>query len=369
MKVLMVGPKICTPWSEGRKKFFRDLCQVTTERWDVLAFITVNEGETADLPVKTEEHICRSGSQHLIHIRRHLRHAIRMHQPDLVCHLPFGVFSGLRGLANIWSIRYVERLCRRQSIPCCTLMYSLTNDADTWFHRFALKNAYLNQHSAAQRTVRFGVNLPAIDPVFLAREASDEKCILFMSGEAVESDDSFKYVMDVRGLRLLLRAGEELQKRGYRLIVAVPFLQNKRLRRRVASSNDNYWAPGSIEYLDKISLPKIFDRARLFAFPYGNEEVQFVPTSIIEAMHFGVPVVLPKLNFLAPFYESEGRCLPYNSGDIGSFYDAIDAARDTDFLNSIRKQASKYIEEEYNILNSVNDLEQIYRDRANAYRN
>ncbi len=248
-------------------------------------------------------------------------------------------------------------------------MYSLTNDADTWFHRFALKNAYLNQHSAAQRTVRFGVNLPAIDPVFLAREASDEKCILFMSGEAVESDDSFKYVMDVRGLRLLLRAGEELQKRGYRLIVAVPFLQNKRLRRRVASSNDNYWAPGSIEYLDKISLPKIFDRARLFAFPYGNEEVQFVPTSIIEAMHFGVPVVLPKLNFLAPFYESEGRCLPYNSGDIGSFYDAIDAARDTDFLNSIRKQASKYIEEEYNILNSVNDLEQIYRDRANAYRN
>ena len=361
MKVLMVAPKICTPWTEGRKKFFRDLCQETVERWDVVAFVTVDEGEDTELPVVTEEYISKNGWQHLANIRSNLAGAIRRHQPDLVCHLPFGVFSGLRGLANIWMISYVERLCRRLEIPCCTLMYSLTGEANKRFHRRTLRNVYFNQHALADRTVRFGVKLPEFDQSHSNDEPNSEKNILFMAGAADETEERLNYVLDVRGLRFLLKAGEKLQMEGYRLIVAIPLLKNKNLRERVIAHKDNHWNSGAIEYCEKLTFPDIYRRTHVFAFPYASEELQFVPTSIIEAMHFAVPVILPKLNFLEHFYRSDGRTLAYEKDSVESFIEQLKLIDNHNYLNDLITNAKSYIHREYDIGNSVTDVEEIYQ--------
>lgn len=361
MRVLMVAPKICTPWSEGRKKFFRDLCQETMKQWDVVAFITVDEGEQSELPVATEEYLSKNSRQHLIHIRSRLSHAIQTYQPDLVCHLPFGVFSGLRGLANIWSILFVERLCKRRKVPCCTLMYSLTSEANTRFHRYALRHVYLNQHGSAGRTVRFGVKLPDADQSYSRKESRAKKNILFMAGAAEENEERLNYTLDVRGLRFLLKAGAQLQVEGYRLIVAVPLLKNKVLREKLTADKDNHWDPDSIEYCESISIPEIYRRTHVFAFPYANEELQFVPTSIVEAMHFMVPVILPKLDFLAQFYRPGGKSLAYEKDNIESFIKQLKLIDDQGHLDELRAKAKTFVEREYDIRNSVTDIEEIYR--------
>jgi len=361
VKVLMVAPKICTPWSEGRKKFFRDLCQATIDRWNVVALITVDDGEHSDLPVVAEEYISKSGWQHLANIRSNLAGAVRKHKPDLVCHFPFGIFSGLRGLANIWSISHVERHCRSIGVPCCTLMYSLTREADNAFYRRALRRVYVNQHGSKRRTVRFGVKLQQADMSRSNSTISVEKNILFMAGLAEEKDERLDYALDVRGLRFLLRAGDRLQKRGYRLIVAIPLLRNKRLRERLANEADNRWSSASIEYCENLPFPDIYRRTHVFAFPYASEELQFVPTSVIEAMHFSVPVILPKLNFLTPFYEVDGRVIAYEKGDIDSFIAQLDLLDNPEYLDVLRTNAAAFVDHEYDIRNSVTDIEALYR--------
>lgn len=366
MRVLMVAPRIGTPWTEGRKKWFLDLCQETIGRWDVVALITVDDGESSELPVVTEEYVTKSGWQHLASIRSNLAGAIRKHRPDLVCHFPFGVFSGLRGLANIWSISYVERYCKSIKIPCCTLMYSLTRGADNPFYRRVLKRAYLNQHGASNRTVRFGVKLQKVHPSHSSNETRLEKNILFMAGLAEENDERLDYALDVRGLRFLLRAGARLQERGYRLIIAIPLLRNKRLRERLVNEKDNRWVSNSIEFCEVLPFPDIYRRTHVFAFPYASEELQFVPTSIIEAMHFSVPVILPKLDFLAPFYEVGGRVLAYEKDDIDSFIAQLELLENSKYLNALRTKATAFVECEYNIQNSISDIEKLYR--ANSYR-
>jgi glycosyltransferase involved in cell wall biosynthesis len=361
MKVLMVAPKICTPWSEGRKKFFRDLCEETSRRWDVVALITIDAGERTELAVATEKYVSSGSWQHLLHIRSGFTAAVRKHQPDLVCHLPFGAFSGFRGIANIWSILFVERRCRRLKIPCCTLMYSLTSDANTRFHRYVLRNTYRNQHGASGRTIRFGVKLPAVDRARQLEQPRAIKNILFMAGMAEETDERLNYVLDVRGLRFLLKAGKRLQAEGFRLVVAVPLLRNSRLKEKLIADRDNNWDSDSIEYCEKLVLPDVYYRSHVFAFPYACEELQFVPTSIVEAMHYSVPTIVPRLDFLAQFYKPNEISLVYEKDCIDSFVEQLRRLDDQAFRSAHSATASEYIEREYNIKNSANDIEEIYR--------
>jgi glycosyltransferase involved in cell wall biosynthesis len=323
--------------------------------------ITIDAGERSELPVVTEEYVSNSSWQHLLHIRSEFSDAVRKHQPGLVCHLPFGAFSGIRGLANIWSILYIERRCKRLKIPCCTLMYSLTSDANTRFHRYVLRNAYRNQHGSAGRTIRFGVKLPAVDRSPQIEPAHAKKNILFMAGMAEETDERLDYVLDVRGLRFLLKAGKRLQAEGYRLIVAIPLLKNSRLRERLIDDKDNHWDPASIEFCETLVFPDIYHRSHVFAFPYANEEVQFVPTSIVEAMHNAVPTILPKLNFLAQFYRPKETSLAYENKSVDSFIEQLGKLDSQEFRDALRASAIEYIAREYDIRNSANDIEEIYR--------
>jgi len=369
MKVLMVAPRICTPWSEGRKKFFRDLCEEASNRWDIAALITLDSGEASDLPVPAFEHRCTRGWQHLTRIRFNLAEAIRQHQPDLVLHLPFGEFSGLRGLANVWAIRSVERICARVGVVCFTLMYALTSEAGTCYHRHALRKVYFNQHSAASRTVRFGVRLPEADQRFAAKPAQHEKNILFMAGMAEQTPERLEHVLSTRGLRFLLRAGERLQAEGYRLIVAIPLLRNQALLDSLRQYCDNRWPAEAIEYFAQLDLPEIYLRTHVFAFPYANEELQFVPTSIVEAMHYSVPVIVPKMKFLAQFYEPVAKALAYDKDDVESFLEQLRMLRDDTQLQSLCAAAKAYIDSEYDIRNSLSDIETAYESASSALLN
>lgn len=360
MKVLLVAPRICTPWTEGRKKFVRDLCTHAGTSWQLCGLVTVDEGEAAALPREFEALTVTRRQDHLLLLVRNLEDAIRRHRPDLVCHFPFGAFGGLRGLANLWAIRRVARIARRAGVPCCTIMYSLTSEANGLLYRLLLRDVYFNQYSGHGKSIRFGVGLPA--PLASQYRDPAGKTLLFMDGTAESGLERLDYVLDVRGLRLLLQAGRTLSEAGYKLVVAVPFLKDPTMLALLTDHPDNHWAKGQIRYLDEVRVPDIFTGITAFVFPYGQEERQFVPTSIVEAMYYGIPVVLPRLEFLAQFHLDTGRSLAHDPADAVSLVAQILRLQSAPAeVEAICERARSFALAEYSIANSVADIEEISR--------
>jgi glycosyltransferase involved in cell wall biosynthesis len=361
MKVLFIAPRICTPWTEGRKKLVRDLISQTAARWQLCGLVTIDAGESTDLPENFAAGVVSEGKAHLVYLVRNLEQALAQHRPDLVCHFPFGAFAGLRGLGNLWAIAKVARICRNQRVPCCTLMYSLTAGADTPLHRLLLRDVYFNQHAGGAKGIRFGVKLPAAGAVYSA----DSRTLLFMAGEAVATSARLDYVLDTRGLRYLLQAGGALTRLGYRLVVAVPFLKSVQMQDALRRHPDNSWGVDGIEFRAEVTIPAIFQGIRAFVFPYGHEERQFVPTSMVEAMHFGIPVVFPRLKFLAQFHAEAAQGLAYEPGDVQAL---IAQVRRLDTapaeIEMLRKRALHFVAAEYSIANTVSDIERIYHQLA-----
>lgn len=360
MKVLILAPKICTPWTEGRKKFVSDLIEASHTRWELCGLLTVDAGESNELAENFTSLLANNRKDHLLLLVRGLKQAIRKYKPDLVCHFPFGAFSGVRGLANLWAISKVAGICRALEAPCCTCMYSLTSEANSWLHHWLLKDVYFNQYAGNKKRIRFGVKLPAANVD--RTKISDSRTLLFMSGAAEASTERLDYVLDVRGLRLLLKAGRVLSSLGYKLIVAIPFLQSRQMQQLLLDHSDNSWEQNQLELRAEVRVPDIFAGVAGFVFPYGQEEQQFVPTSIIEAMHFGVPVVLPKLGFLVQFYAGAEKALIYSPGDSDGLIAQIKRLEsDADGVSNIRNKALDFVADEYSITNTVLDIEAIYQ--------
>ncbi len=363
MKVLIVAPRICTPWTEGRKKFVCDLLNAVEGRWELCGLVTVDPGETTQLPQHFETHTVSSTKEHLLFLARNVERALAEHKPDLVCHFPFGTFAGLRGLGNLWTIRSIARTCRKAGVRCCTIMYSLTAEADTALHRFLLRGVHFNQYLGGRQGIRFGVQLaPNSADAFYDREA---RRLLFMSGAAEPGLANLDYVLHVRGLRYLLKAGAALVPLGYRLTVAVPLFSDPGMLERIRQHPDNGWNPGRIDFRAEVTLPEAFRGVSAFVFPYGQEEKQFVPTSIVEAMHFGIPTVLPRLDFLTQFRTGAAKALVHEPRDVDSLVAQVSRLENpAENIEAMRQAAAAFVDGEYSIANTVRDIESLYGSPA-----
>jgi glycosyltransferase involved in cell wall biosynthesis len=134
--------------------------------------------------------------------------------------------------------------------------------------------------------------------------------------------DRFEHVMNVRGLVDLLRVGDQLAARGVKLHVAVPLLSDADCRRWLLEHPLNRWPTGTLTLAGFSEVPQVYLDADLFAFPYAEEITQFMPTSVIESMLVGTPVVLSGRRFLAPLIEAE-VVTAYLPGDSTSLVTAI----------------------------------------------
>jgi glycosyltransferase involved in cell wall biosynthesis len=356
MKVLIVAPRFCSPWTEGRKIFVRDLIEQAAVHWELCGLVTFDPGETSSLPADFIAHETRHAREHLLFPANALPAALTSMKPDLVCYFPFGAFNGLRGMANLWSIWKISRLCRQAGIPVMTLMYSLTMEANSWFHQLFLRDVYFNQHGDGARGIRFGVKFPDSDFRFDLKQSP--RRLLFMAGASHFNAERLDYVLDVRGLRILLKAGKALQRSGYQLVTAIPFLEQAEACAALRNHPDNTWNTENLIFRNEVSKPDIYKDCCAFVFPYGLEEKQFVPTSVVEAMHYRVPVILPDLAFLSPFITDTPRALVYQAGDMDSLLASV-GQLDTmpGEVERMCEEAARFVDSEYHIANTVKDIE------------
>lgn len=319
MRLLLAGPKICAPWTEGRKKFVRDLIYSFGSVADVYAVTTRDHCVESVIECDAIINECSGAWQHMWGFHRGLQQALMRWRPHAVCHFPIGSFHGAYGIANVASMAGVYGQSVSVGAQCLNIAYSVSGARVSVLERL-VPNFMVNQFVRGRRQIPFGTTFFGDD--FL-RNRMPGKTLLFMAGMSEETDERLDHVLQLRGLITLLEAGPHLSPAGFDLIVAVPLLKNPLLRDRLMKVASQYWPRSRIEVRNEIRVPEIYRDVDYFVFPYAQEEEQFIPTSVIEAMYFGVPVIVPELKFLRPLAGNGDTATTYRPGYAFSLADSI----------------------------------------------
>jgi glycosyltransferase involved in cell wall biosynthesis len=364
MKILLVAPEICSPWTEGRKIFVRDLGRALSREHDVLLLCTTAQGQTTDFPVPYNSVERGWGPSHLIFLHKAIGPIIKDFKPNLVCHFPYASFQHIYWLANTWTMWNVDRLCKRHSVPCFTIMYSISKEATPNMLKPWVSHLVLNQFATGyEKKVRLGICFENKTLSFEHRkDIPRHPKLLFMAGMWQQTRKRLRYVLERRGLSILLKAGKKLAEIGAQLIVAVPLLEDPTLRNLLLCDPDNTWPREYIQLTGQVTVPDIFKDVELFIFPYAREERIFIPTSVIESMAWGTPVVLSDHAFLRNLSQGGKTALSFPSGDSNKLAGIIaDLFNDPEKYIALRENGMRYVREEMSIEESCKDILSLYK--------
>lgn len=353
MRILLAGPKICTPWAEGRKRFVRDLCIELATDHDVYVATTIQRGESTDFGVPWQAAFATTGAGHLYRYHAGLAKALARWRPDLVCHVPIGAFHGKYRYGNQASLWLTERQCAHYNTPCFTLMYSIVKEASVAELQYWTSHLLVNQYTEGATRIRFGTSLPDTAPP----RPGDGRSLLFMAGMTERTFERLDHVLHLRGLTTLLQAGSTLAGAGFSLTIAVPLLADAEIRTALLKNPDNSWPNERLRLLNMVSIPEVYNGHDFFVFPYGRDEIQFVPNSVIEAMHYGIPTVLPRQPFLSPLINDGATAFSYNPGDPSDLARILcEAAKEATERTMVCRNAAALVRTQFNIAGTREDL-------------
>lgn len=370
MRILLAAPKICPPWTEGRKRFVRDLASGFSRHHEVHVVTTADPGEQPLFAAETTCVPASGGFAHLLGFHRALERCLRIWQPDWVCHLPIGSFHKHYRYGNLASLWLADRQCRIRGLSCLTVMYAIARESSAVKLARYVKHLLANDETAGTRRIRFGMLLGDSDRPAPTTDR-DGKALLFMAGMSEPTTERLEHVLSVRGLGEVLRAGRWLAPAGYRLTLAVPLLESSMLRQRLLDHTDNAWPVSALEFKGIAAVPEIFSEHDFFVFPYGREETTFVPTSVIEAMNAGLACVLPERQFLSDLHDTGRTALSYRPGNGESLARCLLAAAGrTGLIDTLRIEAWNMVQMRYSIDGTCADLLDYYHQiNAIAGRN
>lgn len=351
-----MAPEICSPWSEGRKVFVRDLIEFLRTSHQITVLTTVPAGESTNFPVPHEIHKCRWKPGLLIRIIKELPSMIADYQPDVVCHFPYATFRHYYGFVNKPYMVKIDRICREKEVPCISIMYSI--DAYVTPQELELKVSCLAmgtrdnwQGNTIDPGLRFS-HWPAIKP-----KENEIPTILFMAGMWQTSKRRVDFVLDTRGLGILLQAGEYLKGTRVKLIIAAPLFSDKLCRNYLLNSSLNTWCIDDISLESTVKIPDIYTRADLFVFPYTKNDQHFIPTSVVEAMSSGTPVLISDLPLFNGLVREGETGSVFETGNPVSLANTIrNALSDREKLSDMGEAAMHYAHKRWSIENSARQL-------------
>ncbi len=358
MKLLLMGADINPPWTEGRKKLVRDLA---TRLQDTCTVRLITTGRKHGVRSESYPHyekkvLFNSFKLHGLH--RFLADTLDDWSPDIVLHFPFGSFHGLRRLANEWSVRHVDETCRAKGIRCLTIFYSITDLPWQRLGEIAREPVACPASGWNGLTMTMGTDIT--DALSMAPKKQGEPAILFMAGLQETKERILQHILNERGLADVVAAAPELARAGVRVIVAIPLLKDRRLRETLRR-HFLQSSPGiKLDLRTQISIPDIFAAADLYLFPYRKELTQFLPTSVLEAMAAGTPVVMSDLAMLAPLHGQGQTSYVYPPGDAGRLAEVIlSALADPAGRQEKADRAQEFVRKHWSLERTVADLVKI----------
>jgi len=363
LKLLIVAPEISPPWTEGRKKLVFDLAETLTKFCTIRLITTGDENEQLRAPCSGYRKKISSKWQKLFILHEAMNKELLDRRPDAVCHFPFGTFHGLKGLANRWSIRYVDRRCQKLGLRCLTILYSITKGS---IHTLKKNTRELvlapDKNLPGLKNVVMGINTSKI-PHMLSNPHK-KPTLLFMAGLQETRRNMLHHVLNERGLADVIEACPFFGKAGLRVIAAIPLLKDRTLRNELRQRFFEKCPDLDLDLRTEVTIPEIFHEVDIYIFPYRVELTQFIPTSILEAMAAGIPVVLSDLQMLSPLANDGKTAYQYRRCDANHLWKVIQSALADDHgRREICFRAREFVETEWSIDRSVQDLLGILNDQ------
>lgn len=316
MKLLLIAPECGPPWTEGRKNFVRDLL-ADLSRHAHPTFVTTGATRitSGDLGVNVPFHcvVGRSAAGRLIRLPTVVRSLLHTQDStfDAVLQFPFGSFHGARGWINRWLMGRTQEAARGTN--CLCLLYSVTRaDVGALARRYSGLVTGPGPEEGIHQ-VHFGIQTRSYVRL---PPATNNGRLLFAAGYAQNSRRLLGAILHERGLMDVLRAGPRLRDLGYRLTVAVPLLAYPERRRELLRVLARV-APGfDVEIVTHGEFPGLLLNHSTYLFPYRTNLTRFVPTSVLEAMASGVPVVCSGSKMLQPLLGANDEYANvYHAGD------------------------------------------------------
>lgn len=274
-KIVLFAPGVFAPWTEGRKIFVADLAATLRNRGVCVELL---DGAASPSPGRAILSTLRE-------LRDVCHHPSRLHA---VVAFPYGTFYGLRGKVNTLSLLRSRAICSEAEVPHISVFYSCVGlEVDELGNRFA----------PALAVGRSGVGIGAMHlgirhrPTRWCPTGEGLKRVLFLCGYQKPTSRALHDVMHERGLADLLDAGSVLAARNIALTIAVPFLRDASMRRRLRLEIARRCPALKVELKTEVDPFALFQCHDAFVFPYRSEHSVFVPTSLLEAMSVGIPVI------------------------------------------------------------------------------
>jgi glycosyltransferase involved in cell wall biosynthesis len=355
LKLLLVAPEIAPPWTEGRKKLVYDLAEALTEIVTLRLITTGDKKEELKVPCPGYRMEVRSRWQKLHILHKALNDALVVWRPDAVCHFPFGSFHGLRGLANRWSIRHIDQRCESHGLRCLTILYSITKGSIQTLKKRARELVLAPGRALSELNMAMGINLSKA--LCVVSNPHEKPTLLFMAGLQEPRHSILEHVLNERGLEDVVEAGPYFEAAGIRVIVAIPLLRDSKLRDEL-SYHFTVKSPNlDLDLRPEVSVPEIFQEVDLYLFPYRVELTQFIPTSILEAMAAGVPVVLSDLLMLSPLANGGRTAYQFRRYDAHHLWEVVSSAlADEDGRQKMALRAREFVQAKWSIDRTVQEL-------------
>lgn len=341
--VLLVAPGVAPPLTEGRKLYVTDLAATLRSRG---LQVTVLSG-SPDV----------SGLLAIFQVLGELRESCRLRPAfDAAAIFPWGTFLGARRWGNSWLLRRATRMCSRAGIPSLPVFYSCFGlEMDDLGRRFGPAVA-MGRSGPDVRSIPLGVRRHL--PPWQSRSAALDD-VLFLCGYQQPTRRSLHDVLETRGLIDLLRAGNALAAAGIRLSIAIPFLRHGTMRMRLLAYARRLCPSLGVSLHGEVDAARIFQNHDAFVFPYRAEHAVFVPTSLLEALSVGIPVVAADhVMYRAMTTDATGpRCGLYQPGNVDGLVGQILELRDHYAVSVDRAvRAAFRVHEEWTIERSADEL-------------
>lgn len=355
MRILIAAARISPPWTEGRKALVVDLARTLSRDQQLYLISTGPQEECFTDPCEGKRIRSRFRAAMLPFFHRQVRGELSRRPYDAVLHFPFSTFHGIYRMINLWSIWAVDRICAGSGVACYTIPYGITRDACRPICRVASNAVFAKGGQWTGPAISMGRDLDR----FLRLQTVTQKkpTLLFMAGLYNANHADVSNVREVRGLDLLIQSASDLRDAGYRLIVAIPFLKDSAVRNQIQNLLLQDAKGLDLDLRAEISVPEIFQEADLFLFPFAEDLAQFTPTSVLEAMASGLPVVISDL----PSFQSltaEGRnAFLFPAGNRDAMLDSIKSCLQNRSLRESKREAARcHVREQFSIERTASEI-------------
>ncbi|MFO1423620.1 MAG: hypothetical protein U1F70_08210 [Candidatus Competibacteraceae bacterium] len=354
MKILLVAPEICVPATEGRKKFVIELYQALHERFEVQLLTTTLPNMPCLLIKNTMAYVSRPGFMQLFTLLIRLPYVLYHFRPCAVVIFPYGSFRGIRKVASLSFILSLRIICKFFSTTYLFLLYAFDDKINIKTLRHIAGNLACGiKNHPGTYYLPHGINVREIQAPSICKISNKKMqlSILFLAGMWQKTQERYYHVLYERGLVTLLEAGDMLASRGYKLTIAAPLFSDPILAEQLRISTHNRWPHDCFNIIGEANVNELLLKTDLLVFPYLQELGDFKPTSILEALLKGVPVLASDTRFLRELGDTfEGAIRFFRVGDKNDLVRQADSIfnSNSNRMNDQIKKAQTYIVSEFN---------------------